>query len=456
METSKNVFTKTAAVAPCVVVDKMKGKRRSGYTAVPCDRKTCLGNPFPMGTDGHDERYRDAVCDAYARLLQQLLSQPQAVDVHRIAAEFGLRVDSRFLSFDAPRVLAELQSLAHRVAEGEHLQLLCWCRPKRCHAESIAAALLQMSTSPITPTVPSLHTAQPGNATAVAKKRHYYVVLDFEATCQKDVRPRNPAFDGSKKDQDFAADQEVIELPSVLVTSDGELVSPPNFGGPAEGGGEFQRYVRPAIHPNLSDFCTELTKIRQEQVDAAPDFTTAMRGYEQWLRMNGMLQGGEGASFTIVTCGDWDLKTMMPKQCYVSGLKVPAWATVWVNIKTVFKRLNYERGGGMMAMLQSMKIKHQGTHHSGIDDCRNIALILQRILRDGAWDGQPTGGSRECEGFHSPGIISAAKAVPRKTEQAQGQGPMKAPAAQLLGGDDKEKEMKKLQKKRNQRNDLGS
>jgi len=75
-----------------------------------------------------------------------------------------------------------------------------------------------------------------------------------------------------------------------------------------------------------------------------------------------------------------------------------------------------------------------------------------RILRDGAWDGQPTGGSRECEGFHSPGIISAAKAVPRKTEQAQGQGPMKAPAAQLLGGDDKEKEMKKLQKKRNQRN----
>lgn len=68
----------------------------------------------------------------------------------------------------------------------------------------------------------------------------YFVVIDFEATCDKEKIPQP---------------QEIIEFPSVLVNSvTGEIE------------GSFQTYVRPTYHPLLTDFCKELTGIQQSQV----------------------------------------------------------------------------------------------------------------------------------------------------------------------------------------------
>lgn len=68
----------------------------------------------------------------------------------------------------------------------------------------------------------------------------YFVVIDFEATCDKEKSP-NP--------------QEIIEFPSVLVNS---------MTGQMED--FFQIYVRPTCNQHLSDFCKELTGIQQNQV----------------------------------------------------------------------------------------------------------------------------------------------------------------------------------------------
>jgi len=67
-------------IAKVIVANKKAGgrKRCQGYSDVACDRQTILGNPFPMGPDGHDERYREAVCEAHSVCLQEILSQPQA------------------------------------------------------------------------------------------------------------------------------------------------------------------------------------------------------------------------------------------------------------------------------------------------------------------------------------------------------------------------------------------
>ncbi|CAK9100291.1 unnamed protein product [Durusdinium trenchii] len=66
-----------------------------------------------------------------------------------------------------------------------------------------------------------------------------YVVLDFEATC----------WEGRH------ADQEIIEFPLVLV--DAKTLTQVD---------EFRTYVRPEQNPTLSQFCTKLTGITQEQV----------------------------------------------------------------------------------------------------------------------------------------------------------------------------------------------
>ena len=68
-----------------------------------------------------------------------------AVDVEAIAARRGLGVDSRFKAVDAAAVRAELERLAARVCAGERLRLLCWCAPKRCHADAIADKIVELA-----------------------------------------------------------------------------------------------------------------------------------------------------------------------------------------------------------------------------------------------------------------------------------------------------------------------
>jgi len=202
-----------------------------------------------------------------------------------------------------------------------------------------------------------------------------FVVLDLEATCDEGFRPRRYTGDGGAKDRRVAGDQEVIELPSVVVDARTLEVSPHRWdGGPVEPG-EFREYVRPRHWPRLTTYCTELTGIRQEQVEHARPFADVLASYDEWL-------GRLGRTFVVVTCGDWDLKTMMPRQCYSAGIEVPSWAGTWVNVKHAFEE-RMGRAGGMMQMLQRLKIRHGGRHHSGLDDCRNIAAILQRLLRYG-------------------------------------------------------------------------
>ena len=137
----------TATVTPRLCVGNLsKGKASSGRTPagfndIRVDRQTALGNPFPMGADGHDETFRDAVCEA----CEELLTAPTSANVDTIASRHGLRVDGRFRKkgqADPQAALgAALDELEARVRSGESLRLLCWCHPKRCHGDAIAAIL---------------------------------------------------------------------------------------------------------------------------------------------------------------------------------------------------------------------------------------------------------------------------------------------------------------------------
>jgi len=42
---------------------------------------------------------------------------------------------------------------------------------------------------------------------------------------------------------------------------------------------------------------------------------------------------GGGRSFLWATCGDWDLKTIFPKQCAKSGVALPSSMREWCNLK---------------------------------------------------------------------------------------------------------------------------
>lgn len=58
----------------------------------------------------------------------------------------------------------------------------------------------------------------------------------------------------------------------------------------------------------------------------------------------------------FVTCGDWDLKTMLPLQLNLSHLTAPAIFSKWVNIKRVFEAQCGRQAPGMAGMLKHLNM----------------------------------------------------------------------------------------------------
>lgn len=183
------------------------------------------------------------------------------------------------------------------------------------------------------------------------------IVLDFEATCD-DVNRPDP--------------QEIIEFPSVLMSLETlETVD------------SFEAFVRPVHHPQLTDFCKELTAIRQADVDGADIFPDVMTRHANWIEGHGLTAD----TAVIVTCGDWDLNVMLPAQCPVSDPPVEALDPIytrWQNVKALYcDVLEKRKAPGMAGMLRDLGIPLKGHHHRGIDDSHNIARLYGELIGRG-------------------------------------------------------------------------
>lgn len=193
----------------------------------------------------------------------------------------------------------------------------------------------------------------------------YYCVIDFEATCQPGP--------------DVIPNQEIIEFPCVFVDSETLAV---DF--------EFATYVRPVHNPRLTAFCTELTGIEQRQVDAAPLFADAFRQLIEFCveRNLDIYQSGVDplVPLVCVTCGHWDLRTMLPKQCALAHERAPACFRSWINVKNVADAVREPRLRSTRSMPDSLGLTLEGRHHSGIDDARNIARILVALVAQRGMD----------------------------------------------------------------------
>ncbi|CAM9346262.1 unnamed protein product [Laminaria digitata] len=82
---------------------------------------------------------------------------------------------------------------------------------------------------------------------------------------------------------------------------------------------------------------------------------------------------------------------MLPTQCKLIGIHVPSHLKAWANIKDVFRKyappVSHKRGGrsrpgmDMASMLIRLGLVLEGRHHSGLDDCRNIAKVARELVR---------------------------------------------------------------------------
>ncbi|KAF8692698.1 hypothetical protein HU200_039532 [Digitaria exilis] len=154
----------------------------------------------------------------------------------------------------------------------------------------------------------------------------HFVVIDFEATCEKDSR---------------IYPQEIIEFPAVLVdAATGALLS------------SFRTYVKPRHHPQLTSFCSELTGIQQQQVDGGVDLATALGMHDSWL-----------ASACI---------------------SKPRYFDQWVNLRIPFEAVFGAGRRNLQEAVREAGLQWDGRLHCGLDDACNTARLLVELMRRGA------------------------------------------------------------------------
>lgn len=171
-----------------------------------------------------------------------------------------------------------------------------------------------------------------------------YIILDLEATCWNDRKGTN----------------EIIEIGAVKII-DGKIVD------------EFQRFVKPILDTTLSDFCKQLTSIKQEDIDSADIFPIVIKEFKDWI----------GKDYFLCSWGFYDRK-QFTADCNLH--KIPAyWLINHISIKHQYKDIKKFKEGHQLGLGKALKIegvKFDGIPHRGIDDAKNIAKIFIKYIND--------------------------------------------------------------------------
>ena len=170
-----------------------------------------------------------------------------------------------------------------------------------------------------------------------------FIIYDLEATCW-----------------DFKSDkyiQETIEIGAVMMNRFGEQL------------GEFNKFIRPILHPTLSAYCYELTSIDQIMVNRSDTFPRVIDSFKEWI---GVFDDEE---YVLCSWGGFDRRQLI-QDCQLHDLEWE-WVEKHLNIKQQYQRMKrLHRSCSMSRALRTEGIEALGSKHRGIDDARNLAEIF--------------------------------------------------------------------------------
>lgn len=180
----------------------------------------------------------------------------------------------------------------------------------------------------------------------MAKKLDKILVIDIEATCWEGNPPAGQ-------------ENEIIEIGICTI----DVAS-------GERGEKRSILVKPE-RSQVSEFCTQLTTLSQEQVDQGLDFASAC----SILQKEYFSKERVWASY-----GDYD-RRQFERQCQSRQINYP-FGPSHINVKNLLAILHgLPHEVGMDEALKLIDLPLEGTHHRGVDDAWNIAAILSFCLQ---------------------------------------------------------------------------
>ena len=182
---------------------------------------------------------------------------------------------------------------------------------------------------------------------------------------------------------------------------------------------EFHTFVRPQRNANWKNH----KGISQRVFDESPPFQEAWQNMLTFLDRYGVTE----ANTLAITCGDWDFRAMLPTELSFHCIdRLPLFEN-WCNIKHAFSSFTGKKADSMVRMLNVIGQELIGTHHSGIDDARNIANIARWLCQHGHVFKITSDGSVDEEALQHQQKLQREKAEVSQAAEA-------APIAKLSAG----------------------
>lgn len=170
------------------------------------------------------------------------------------------------------------------------------------------------------------------------------IVVDIESTCWEEPQTENMS--------------EIIEIGiSQVDTKSGDVLDTRDI------------IVKPE-NSKVSEFCTKLTTLTQNDVDSGISFSDAC---------DILIKECDSKRYVWASYGFYD-KHQFESQCKRQNVEYP-FSKAHINVKLQFAlKYSLRREVGMTKALKLLGLPLIGTHHRGGDDSRNIANILSKML----------------------------------------------------------------------------
>ena len=171
------------------------------------------------------------------------------------------------------------------------------------------------------------------------------ILFDLEATC----------WEGSPKH--FR--QEIIEIGAYKVDEFGEIID------------KFQQFIKPQIHPYLSNYCIQLTTIKQNDVDRAKIFPIVIDQFLSWI---------DEDNYSLVSWGSDD-KELLYNDCLLHSCEVDWLKKKHVDLKEEYRKIkNRHEKIGFSKALELENLQFIGTEHRAIYDAANLVNLYTKYI----------------------------------------------------------------------------
>ena len=187
----------------------------------------------------------------------------------------------------------------------------------------------------------------------ISKMSNIIIIYDTESTCwgKKDGSP-------SWWSEDWQ-EPEIIQMAAIKIETD-------NFTEIAE---PFNVLVKPTINPDLSDYCTKLTSITDQQLDnEGVSFLEACRLFKAYCGEH--VQHSYGGDHEVMNYNLKDLYNLTGQMPLFTGRDI---SKLFHKIDPATKTVN---SGGLSKHFQ---LAFKVNEHYALDDCRSINASLQHF-----------------------------------------------------------------------------